>query len=110
VIDGIDQHRHPEHVGEQDELLADWRTLLAGPGQKIDRIFPFLEGEVGSADVLVQRFHQFLKQEFRARFGRIVKAADYGGGEFSLVELRHFWLSCRYADGRCQPTPPSRAG
>jgi hypothetical protein len=38
----------------------------------------------------VQRFHQFLQQEFGARIRRIVEAADYGGGQFGFAELAHF--------------------
>ena len=42
VIDGVDQHRNPEDVGEQNELLAIVRTHLAGPRQKLDRVSPLL--------------------------------------------------------------------
>ena len=92
VVDGIDQHRHAEHVGEQDEFLTDRGALLAGAGQEIDRIFPLLEGEIGLADIVVERLHQFLQQEFGARIRRLVETADHGGGEFGLIELGHFWL------------------
>ena len=91
VVDGIDQHRNAEHVGEQDELLPDRGALLTGPGQIVDRIFPLLEGEIGPADIIVQRFHQFLQQEFGARIRRIVEAADHGGGQFGFAELAHFF-------------------
>jgi hypothetical protein len=53
-------------------------------------IFPFLEGEVGLADIVVQRLHQFLQQEFGPRVRRVVKAADHGGGQFGFAELGHF--------------------
>ena len=72
-------------------------AFLAGPGQEIDRILPFLEGEIGLADIVVQRFHQFLQQEFGARIRRIVEAADHGGGQFGLVELGHFCCPAGYA-------------
>ena len=72
--------------------------------------FPFLEGEIGLADIVVQRFHQFLQQEFGARIRRIVEAADHGGGQFGFVELGHFWLSCGIHEGWRQPIPASRAG
>jgi hypothetical protein len=97
VVDGIDQHRHAEHIGEQDELLPDRSALLTGPGQEIDRIFPFLESKIGPADIVVQRFHQFLQQEFGARIRRIVETADHGGGQFGLVELRHLGCPAGYA-------------
>ncbi len=65
-------------------------ALLAGPGQEVDRNFPFLEGEIGLADIVVQRLHQFLQQEFGARIRRIVETADHGGGQFGFAELGHF--------------------
>src|SRR5438445_10746699 len=33
MVDRIDQHRNPEHVREQDELLAGRRAFLADAGQ-----------------------------------------------------------------------------
>ena len=90
VVDGIDQHRHANHVGKQDELLPDRGALLACPGQEIDRIFPLLEGEIGLANIVVQRLHQFLQQEFGARIRRIVETADHGGGQFGFAKLAHF--------------------
>ena len=54
VVDRIDQHGNAEHVGEQDELLADRGAFLPGTGQKIDRKFPFLEGQIGPAHIIVQ--------------------------------------------------------
>ncbi len=98
VIDRIDQHRHPEHVGQQNELLADRRAFLAGAGEEVDRVFPFLEGEIGLLDIGVQRFYEFLQQEFGPRIRRVVKTADHGFGELGFVELGHFLLSCGMRD------------
>ena len=107
VVHGVDQHRDTEHVGEQDEFLADRRALLAGAGQEIDRIFPLFEREVGLADVLVQRLHQFLQQEFGPRIGGILKTADDGCGQFGFVELGHFFCPAGYAVAG-EPIPPFR--
>ena len=50
MVHRIDQHRNPEHVRQQDEFLPGRRAFLADAGQKIDRIAPFVEGEIGLAD------------------------------------------------------------
>ncbi|MGY3465847.1 hypothetical protein ACVW0I_002718 [Bradyrhizobium sp. LM6.11] len=99
VVDCVDQHGDAEHVGQEDEFLAGIRAFLAGAGQEIDGVFPFLEGEAGLAHVIVQRLHQFLEQEFRARVGCLVKAPDDGFGEFSLVELGHGAFACDFLVG-----------
>ena len=75
------------------------RAFLAGAGQEIDRIFPFLEGEIGLADIIVQRLHEFLQQEFRPRVWRVLKAADHGGGQFGFVELGHFVCPAEVRNG-----------
>src|SRR5258708_32206667 len=82
---------------QPDEFLTACGAFLAGACQKIDRVAPFLEGEIGLADVIVQRLHQFFHQEFSARVRRLFKAADDGGGQFSVVELGHF-PSCWIGD------------
>jgi hypothetical protein len=89
VVDGIDQHRNPEHVRQQDELLPARGAFLADAGQEIDRVFPFAEGKVGPANIVVQRLYQFFHQKLDTRVRRLVKAADHGGGEFGVVELGH---------------------
>ncbi len=89
MVDRIDQHRNPEYVRQQDELLPGRAAFLPDAGQKIDRIPPFVEAEIGLADEIVQRLHQFFHQEFDPRVGRLLKTADDGGGEFGVVELGH---------------------
>jgi len=78
MVHRIDQHGDPEHVRQQDELLPGRRAFLAGTGQEIDRVTPFVEAEIGLAHEVVQRFHQFLQQKFDARVRRLLKAADHG--------------------------------
>jgi len=89
MVDRIDQHRNPEYVRQQDELLPGRAAFLPDPGQKIDRMSPFVEAEIGLADEIVQRLHQLFHQEFDPRVGRLLKTADDGGGEFGVVELGH---------------------
>src|SRR3954470_3359332 len=64
MIDGIDQHRNPEHIGQQDELLPARAALLANAGQEIDGVTLLVKGEIGFADELVQRSNQFLHEKF----------------------------------------------
>ena len=37
----------------------------------------------------MQRFHQFLQQEFCARIRCLLEAVEYGLGEFGIGELGH---------------------
>src|SRR5437868_2752165 len=105
MIDRIDQHRNPEHVGQQDKLLPARAALLANAGQEIDRITPLVKGEIGFADEVVQRPDQFLHEEFDAPVRRLLKATYDGGSKFGLVELGHFSvLQVRLSRGG-KPTP-----
>jgi len=99
MVDRVDQHRDAEHVGQQDELLAGIGAFLPGAGQEIDGVVPLLEGQAGLAHVIVQRLHQFLEQEFRARIGGVVEALDDGLGQISLVELGHDAFALRFLVG-----------
>jgi hypothetical protein len=53
----------------------------------------------------VQRFHQFLQQEFCARIWRLLETLNHGGGEFGVVELGHFGDPAGLRDIRRKPTP-----
>jgi hypothetical protein len=52
VGEALDEHRHPEHVGEQNELLPGGVAALPGVGQEPDAGRPLLPGE---PDVLDER-------------------------------------------------------
>jgi hypothetical protein len=54
VVDGLHQHRDAEHVGEQDELLPRAVALVAGGGEKRDRLRPLALGELDILDERVQ--------------------------------------------------------
>ena len=45
VVERVDEGRHAEHVREEDELLAERGTRLAGTSEKVDRVHPFLSGD-----------------------------------------------------------------
>src|SRR6266404_1979918 len=44
MVHGVDQHRDAEDVRKKDKLLPLLRAYLAGPGEKVDRVPPFLLG------------------------------------------------------------------
>ncbi len=50
MVDGIDEHRDAEHVGQKDELLARIRACLPGAGQEIDGNAPFRLGQLHILD------------------------------------------------------------
>src|SRR5713101_6014712 len=49
MIDGIDQHRDPGNVGEQDELLAPLIAHVTSSGQELNPQCPFFLGELNLA-------------------------------------------------------------
>src|ERR1700730_8559363 len=89
MVHRIDQHRNPEHVRQQDELLPCVGACLADAGQEIDGVAPLVEGEVGLAHIVVQRLHELFHQEFDTLVRRLLETADNGGGKFGIVELGH---------------------
>jgi hypothetical protein len=80
------------------------RAFLPDAGQEIDRVAPFVESEIGFADEIVQRFHQLFQQEFDARVGRLLEAADNGDGQLNWGWLR----SCGLRDCGRKPTEAGR--
>jgi hypothetical protein len=42
VVDRVDQHRHPENIGQQDEFLTPVAAHMARPRQEGDALLPFL--------------------------------------------------------------------
>ena len=80
-------------------------AFLADAGQEIDRIGPFVEAEIGLADEIVQRLHQFFHQEFDPRVRRLLEAIDDGGGQFGIVELGHGRILPAFTRLRAKPTP-----
>ena len=84
VIDRIDQHRHAEHIGEQDELLALVVALLPGGGEELDRFEPFLLGQFDFAHEVVQMPDQALHDPAKARVGVIGKARDHRVGQLGF--------------------------
>jgi hypothetical protein len=46
VIDGIDQHRNPQDIGQENELLSALRTHFAGTRKEVDRLPPFVMSDL----------------------------------------------------------------
>src|SRR5487761_813850 len=58
VRDGLDQHRQPENVRQQDELLPLVVALVPGPGEEVDRLLPLGDRQLNVAGERVQVPHQ----------------------------------------------------
>jgi hypothetical protein len=58
VVDRLDQHGHPEHVGQQDELLPHVVAHVTGAGEEVDGYAPLLLGQLDVLDEVVQVAHQ----------------------------------------------------
>src|SRR5215218_5190191 len=86
VVDGVDQHGHPEHVREQDELLAGVVALLPGGGQEPDGPLPLLEGRLDLAHEPVQVPDQAAQDLPEPRIGRPSKLATTAGVAVSSVK------------------------
>jgi hypothetical protein len=54
IVDRVDQHRHAQNVGEQDELLPPIVAHVSRPGQELDRFKPFVLRRLDFLDGLVQ--------------------------------------------------------
>jgi hypothetical protein len=72
VVDGVNQHRDAQDIGQQDIFLPPVIAHLAGPGQEHDRLEPFLLGGFDLLDgrMKVPRDHlHHLRQPFILRLG-----------------------------------------
>lgn len=76
AVDQLDEHRHAEHVGEQDELLPGLVRPLPGGGQEIDGGPPLVQGGLGLADEGVQVSHEAGQQLPQPRIRRAGEAGD----------------------------------
>src|SRR5262245_16275580 len=50
VVQRVDEHRHAQNVGQEDELLTGGCAGLAGVGKELDRTRPFLLAEADFLD------------------------------------------------------------
>jgi hypothetical protein len=89
VVERHHHHRQPQHVGEQDELLALVVAHFAGGGQELDALEPLFLGQVDLARERVQVLHQALHQLLEAGILDVLQARDHRFGQCVLVELAH---------------------
>jgi hypothetical protein len=86
VVDRVDQHRHAEHVGQQDEFLPPFVAHVAGVGEEHDRLEPFVLGRFDLLHRLVQlagdHFHDGFQPLVLAVALRLVTTST----EFSSVK------------------------
>ena len=80
-VDRDGQHREPEDVGEQDELLAAVVGDVPDAGQELDRLRPLLLGQPDVAGERVQVGDERLQDLARARIGRLVEARAHLVGD-----------------------------
>lgn len=110
MVDRVDQHETPEHVGQENELCRISVHFCPVRVRKSIAYSPFLEGEIGLADIIVQRLHELLQQEFRPRVRR-VSQSWWTTAAVSSVSLNWGIFSCPAEVRNClaKPTPRFRA-
>ena len=89
VVDGVDQHRYPQHIRKQDKFLAPIVALVAGGSEELDGLQPFVLAGFELFDRRVQVFDQYADDLPQARVGVGGDAADddFGGIGFGEVAL-----------------------
>ena len=89
VIDGVDQHRYPQHIGKQDKFLAPVVALVAGGSEELDGLQPFVLAGFELFDRRVQVLDQYADDLPQAWVGVGGDAADddFGGIGFGEVAL-----------------------
>ena len=97
MVDRIDQHRNPEHVREQDELLPG-RTCISARCGSENRSRSSHSSKVRSVlrTKSCSDFTSSCSRNLARGSGVSSKAADNGGGKFGVVELWHFCCPAGY--------------
>ncbi len=87
MIDRVDQHGDAERIRQQDEFLALVVAHVAGAGQEIDAVFPFLLGRAHLAHECMEVPHQRVADLFDARIGRALDPLEHRIRDRVLVEV-----------------------
>ena len=90
VVDGVDQHRYPQHIGEQDKFLAPVVALVTGGSEELDGLQPFFLTRFELFDRRVQVLNEHADDLPQARVGVGGDAADDDFGGVSLGEVALF--------------------
>ena len=88
LIDGVDQHRDAQHVGQQNELLPRGATALADLGEELNALHPFFKRRLGVFDEGVQMMDQLGHHLAQTRVRRRFVSGEHLFGEtigFSLI-------------------------
>ena len=91
----IDQRADAQHVGQQDELLAERRAGLADRGEELDAGQPFRRRQAHVSGEGVQVPHRRVHDLLQARIRRVRHLRQCGFGDGVFVKVLHgtlLWL------------------
>src|ERR1022692_3076066 len=83
MVDEVDEHRQPERVREQDELLTLIGCDVSHIGQEADARHPFRIGERLLDGELVQMPDEPCDQRTQPRVGAVLEPCDHLPGEIT---------------------------
>ena len=95
VVHRVDQRADAQHVGEQDELLAERRAGLADRGEELDAGQPLGRRQPHVAGEGVQMAHRRVHDLLQARVRRVRHLRECGFGDGGFVKVLHgtlLWL------------------
>ena len=95
VVHRVDQRADAQHVGQQDELLAERRAGLADRGEELDAGQPLRRRQVHLAGEGVQVAHRGVHDLLQARIRRVRHLRERGFGDGVFVKVLHgtlLWL------------------
>ena len=95
MIDGIDQHRNAQRIGQQDELLPRCTAHLTGAGQEVDGMLPFGLCRLDITHEIVKMADQAFADFFNPRRSGLPHAIDGGIRDIMFVEVAHRQSSLR---------------
>jgi hypothetical protein len=101
VVDRVDQNRHAQRVGQEDEFLALFGARLAHGGEEADRGHPLLLGQLDLAHEVVQMPDQRGHDGLEARIVAAGEPPDHRLGQGVFVELSHDAPRTGCAAGTC---------
>ncbi len=89
VVHRVDQRADAQHVGEQDELLAEWRACLADRGEELDAGQPFRRRQPHLAGEGVQVAHRGVHDLLQTRVRCVRHLLERGFGDGMFVKVLH---------------------